>query len=47
MDAERIAPRTLRYHVIVREMLRELLKRECKSATPGPRNLAKRAGILH
>lgn len=47
MEAERVAPQTLRYNVIVREMLRELLKRERKSATPGLRNLAKRAGVLH
>lgn len=47
MEAERVAPQALRYNVIVREMLRELLKRERKSATPGLRNVAKRAGVLH
>lgn len=47
MEAERVAPQTLRYNIIVREMLRELLKRERKSATPGLRPLAKRAGVLH
>lgn len=46
MEAERIAPETLRYNVIVREMLRELLKRERKSATPGLRPLAERSGVL-
>lgn len=47
LEAERVAPQTLRYNVIVREMLRELLKRERRSATPGLRQLAKRAGVLH
>ncbi|GAA1707592.1 helix-turn-helix transcriptional regulator [Fodinicola feengrottensis] len=47
MEAERVAPQTLRYNIIVREMLRELLKRERKSATPGLRPLAQRSGVLH
>lgn len=47
MEAERVAPQALRYNVIVREMLRELLKRERRSATPGLRALADRAGVLH
>ncbi|CAM00472.1 transcriptional regulator with XRE-family HTH domain [Saccharopolyspora erythraea NRRL 2338] len=47
MEAERTAPQALRYNVIVREMLRELLKRERRSATPGLRALAKRSGVLH
>lgn len=47
MEAERVAPQTLRYNVIVREMLRELLKRERRTATPGLRSLAERAGVLH
>ncbi|MEV4643661.1 MULTISPECIES: helix-turn-helix transcriptional regulator [Saccharopolyspora] len=47
MEAERVAPQALRYNVIVRELLREMLKRERRSATPGLRPLAKRAGVLH
>ncbi len=47
MEAERAAPQALRYNVIVRELLREMLKRERRSATPGLRSLAKRAGVLH
>lgn len=46
MEAERVAPQALRYNVIVREMLRELLKRERRSATPGLRTLAHRAKVL-
>lgn len=47
MEAERVAPQALRYNVIVRELLREMLKRERRSATPGLRPLAQRAGVLH
>lgn len=47
LEAERVAPQALRYNVIVRELLREMLKRERRSATPGLRPLAKRAGVLH
>lgn len=47
LEAERVAPQTLRYNIIVREMLRELLKRERRSATPGLRPLAQRSGVLH
>ncbi|HEX2300446.1 MAG TPA: helix-turn-helix transcriptional regulator [Pseudonocardiaceae bacterium] len=47
LEAERVAPQTLRYNVIVRELLRELLKRERRSATPGLRALAERSGVLH
>lgn len=46
MEAERVAPQALRYNVIVRELLREMLKRERRSATPGLRPLAQRAGVL-
>ncbi|WP_219905536.1 hypothetical protein [Actinopolyspora mortivallis] len=46
MEAERMAPQALRYNVIVRELLREMLKRERRSATPGLRPLAQRAGVL-
>ncbi|NYH79669.1 MFS family permease [Actinopolyspora biskrensis] len=46
MEAERVAPQALHYNVIVRELLREMLKRERRSATPGLRPLAQRAGVL-
>ena len=46
MEAERIAPQTVRYNVVVRELLREMLKRERRTATPGLRALASRAGVL-
>ncbi len=47
LEAERVAPQVLRYNIIVREILRELLKRERRSATPGLRSLAQRSGVLH
>jgi transcriptional regulator with XRE-family HTH domain len=46
METERVAPQVLRYNVVAREILRELLKRERRSATPGLRSLAARAGVL-
>ncbi len=46
LEAERAAPEEVRYHVIVPEMLRELLKRERRAATPGLRPLAARVGVL-
>jgi transcriptional regulator with XRE-family HTH domain len=46
LEAERIAPEEIHYHVVVRELLRELLKRERRSATPGLRPLAQRVGVL-
>ncbi len=46
LEAERVAPQTLRYNVMVRELLREMLKRERRSATPGLRALSRRAGVL-
>ena len=46
LEAERVAPQTLRYNVLVRELLREMLKRERRTATPGLRALALRAGVL-
>jgi hypothetical protein len=46
MGAERVAPEEVHYHVVVRELLRELLKRERRSATPGLRPLAQRVGVL-
>jgi transcriptional regulator with XRE-family HTH domain len=46
METERVAPQILRYNVVAREIIRELLKRERRSATPGLRALAARAGVL-
>jgi len=46
LEAERVAPQTVRYNVLVRELLREMLKRERRTATPGLRALAQRAGVL-
>lgn len=46
LEAERVAPQTLRYNVLVRELLREMLKRERRTATPGLRALAQRAGVV-
>lgn len=46
METERVAPQVLRYNVVARGILRELLKRERRSATPGLRPLAARAGVL-
>ena len=46
LEAERVAPQALRYNVMVRELLREMLKRERRSATPGLRALARRASVL-
>jgi transcriptional regulator with XRE-family HTH domain len=46
LEAERVAPEEVKYHVIVPEMLRELLKRERRAATPGLRPLAARVGVL-
>jgi transcriptional regulator with XRE-family HTH domain len=46
LEAERVAPEEIHYHVVVRELLRELLKRERRSATPGLRALAQRVGVL-
>lgn len=46
LEAERVAPQTLRYNVLVRELLREMLKRERRTTTPGLRAIAGRAGVL-
>ena len=46
LEAERVAPQTLRYNVLVRELLREMLKRERRTATPGLRSLGRRADVL-
>jgi transcriptional regulator with XRE-family HTH domain len=46
LEAERVAPEAVRYQVIVKEMLRELLRREHRPSTPQLRPLAARVGIL-
>jgi transcriptional regulator with XRE-family HTH domain len=46
LEAERAAPEAVRYQVIVKEMLRELLKREHRASTPQLRPLAARVGII-
>jgi len=46
LEAERVAPEEVKYHVIVPEMLRDLLKRERRAATPGLRPLAARMGVV-
>jgi transcriptional regulator with XRE-family HTH domain len=46
LEAERIAPEAIRFNVVARELLRECLKRERRTATPGLRGLATRVGVL-
>jgi hypothetical protein len=46
LEAERLVPEAVRYQVIVKEMLRELLRREHRASTPQLRPLAVRVGIL-
>jgi hypothetical protein len=46
LEAERIAPEAVRYQLIVKEMLRELLRREHRASTPQLRPLAARVGII-
>jgi transcriptional regulator with XRE-family HTH domain len=46
LEAERIAPEAIRFNVVARELLRECLKRERRTTTPGLRGLATRVGIL-
>jgi transcriptional regulator with XRE-family HTH domain len=46
MEAERVAPQVVRYNFVARDILRTLLKRERRTATPGLRALATRAGVL-
>jgi tetratricopeptide (TPR) repeat protein len=46
LEAERVAPEAVRYQVIVKEMLRELLRREHRASTPQLRPLAGRVGII-
>lgn len=45
-EAERIAPQTVRYNKYVRELTREMLKREHRPTTPQLRPFAERLGLL-
>jgi hypothetical protein len=46
LEAEQLAPEAVRYQVMVKEMLCELLRREHRASTPQLRPLAVRVGIL-
>jgi transcriptional regulator with XRE-family HTH domain len=46
METERVAPQILRYNIVAREIVRDLLRRERRTATPGLRALATRVGVL-
>ncbi|MEU7908992.1 helix-turn-helix transcriptional regulator [Actinoplanes sp. NPDC049118] len=46
LEAERIAPNAVRYNVVVREMVREILSRSRRSKTTALHNLALRAGVI-
>lgn len=46
MEAERTAPEAVRYNVIVRELVREMLNRGTRSQTTALTQLATRAGVL-
>jgi hypothetical protein len=46
LEAERVAPETVRYNVMAREMVREMLSRERKSKTSALHLLATRSGVL-
>ena len=46
LEAERTAPEAVRYHVIVRELIREMLARSGKSKTSALGDLATRAGVI-
>ena len=47
MVAERLGPERVRNHPIVREVLRDFLRRERRSANPDLRGLAERSGVLN
>ncbi len=47
LEAERIAPETIRHNVIVQEMIREMLSRGVRSKTRSLADLAGRAGLLN
>ena len=46
IEAERVAPEVLHYNITARELLRDCLRREKRTALPGLRPLAQRAGII-
>jgi transcriptional regulator with XRE-family HTH domain len=46
MEAERVAPEAVRYNVIVRELVREMLTRAGRNQTSALTDLAVRAGVL-
>ena len=46
LEAERTAPETLRYNVIVRELVRDMLARSGRSQTKALSDLAVRAGVI-
>jgi len=46
LEAERIAPEAVRYNVIVRELVREMLARAGRSQTSALTDLATRSGVL-
>ena len=47
LEAERIAPETIRHNVIAQEIIREMLARGTRSQTTVLSALAQRAGVLH
>ncbi|MGL5827199.1 MAG: hypothetical protein ACRCYU_20645 [Nocardioides sp.] len=46
LEAERAAPEVVRYNVVARELIREVLARSSKSGTTALSDLAVRAGVL-
>ncbi len=46
LEAERVAPEAVRYNVIVRELIREMLNRAGRTQTSSLTDLAVRAGVL-
>jgi hypothetical protein len=46
LEAERTAPETVRYNLIVRDLVRELLAREHRRTTPQLRDFARRLGLI-
>jgi transcriptional regulator with XRE-family HTH domain len=46
LEAERFAPEVLRFNVTARELIRECLRRERRTAIPHLRGLAERTGVL-
>ena len=46
LEAERFAPELVRFNVTARELIRECLRRERRTAIPHLRGLAQRTGVL-